>query len=104
MRLTFTEDEFDKLLEVLQDSNQREMATNLIEKKKIYNKSITTNKRTATAKASELKVARAKERVINSVEMMLINKDKINVNTVTAHSGLAYNTVKKYKYLIENRK
>lgn len=101
MRIAITEKEFDKLLEL--SAADKELSKKLLDEKKKFYNSITTNKRLATEKANELKIKRAKERVINSIEMMLINKDKINVNTVTKHSGLAYNTVKKYKYLIKNR-
>jgi len=103
MRLTMTLEEFNKVINVLANSNEEELIQMMINKKIHYEKSLTTKKFLATENAQKAKIEKAKKSILSSIEIMQINNDKINVNTVSKHSGLAYNTVKKYKYLITNR-
>jgi len=100
MRITITDDEFTKLLELTKNT---ELHNRLLEEQNKSLKSITTKKILSADRASQAKVEKAKESIKNTIEIMIINKEKINVSTISKHSGLAYNTVKKYKYLITNR-
>jgi len=100
MRITITDEEFTKLLELTRDT---ELHNRLLEEQNKSLKSITTKKIESANRASEAKVERAKQQVIDAVEQMIQNNEKINISTVAKHSKLAYNTVKKYKYLITNR-
>ncbi len=87
----YKEDERDKFIESLKD-----LANEII---KEYHKPIKTTKRNATKKATNTKIEIAKEKINNTINFMRLEGKKINVNSVARNSGVAYNTVKKYKYL-----
>ncbi len=100
MRITITDEEFAKLLILTMNT---ELHSRLLEEQNKSLQSITSNKILSAQRASDAKVKRAKKQVIDAVEQMIENNEKINVSTVSKRSGIAYNTVKKYKYLIQNR-
>ncbi|MEA1956007.1 MAG: hypothetical protein U9N02_05895 [Campylobacterota bacterium] len=100
MRLTLTDNEFNLLLNTLQKHNEDDLVKILLSKKIKYDKSITPLKRNATKKATLAKEKMSKIKISNAVNLMRLMNSKINVNSVAKESGLAYNTVKKYKNLL----
>ena len=54
----------------------------------------------ATKTATTARENKAKEKIRSAVNMMNLQGDKININSVSKVSGVAYNTVKKYKNLL----
>ena len=99
MRLTLTNNEFDLLLKTLQNHNEEKLIEILLKEKVKYEKSITPLKRKATKKATLAKEKMSKRKISNAVNLMRLMDTKININSVAKESGLAYNTVKKYKNL-----
>ena len=102
MRLTISNEEYKRLIDTLNKHNEDDLISMLVEKKEKYDKTITPLKRNATKKAIKAKEKLAKDKLISSVNLMRLMNTKININTVSKESGLAYNTVKKYKYLFQN--
>ena len=102
MRITLSENEFQKIINTLDEYDEADLINMLLEKKVNYQKTITPLKRNATKKAIKVKEKLAKEKLNASVNLMRLMNAKININTVSKESGLAYNTVKKYKYLFCN--
>jgi hypothetical protein len=100
MRLTITDNEFNTLLETLKKHSEYEIVQMLEKKQQEYAKSITPLKRSATKKATLAKEKMSKRKISNAVNLMRLMNSKINVNSVAKESGLAYNTVKKYKNLL----
>jgi len=102
MRLTLTETEFQTLVKSLEKNSEVELVDMLLEKKEKYQKTITPLKRNATKKAIRTKEKIAKEKLNSTVNLMRLMNETININSVAKESGLAYNTVKKYKHLFQN--
>ena len=102
MRITVSDEEFIILVNTLEKYNEIDLVNMLIDKKVKYQKTITPLKRNATKKAIKTKEKVAKQKLNSTVNLMRLMNEKINVNTVSKESGLAYNTVKKYKYLFQN--
>jgi len=96
MRLTLTNDEITTIVVML--DNQQEL--NLAKKIRTqWYKPITMTKRNATKKAIEIKQQKAKNKIINAINLMNLENKKINFNSVAKVSGCSYNTVKKYNHL-----
>ena len=57
-------------------------------------------KRNATKKAIEIKIQRAKDKIVNAVNLMNLENREITISSVAKVSGCSYNTVKKYKHLL----
>ncbi len=95
-------EEFKKVFDYKNDpdfvKNFKYLADIIIEE---YQKPIKTTKRNATKKATNIRVENAKNKIINTINLMLLENKKINVNSVSKESKVSYNTVKKYKYLLE---
>ena len=105
MRITVNMDEFSLIVTSLKSYLEKDVfvdeTKNLLEKlDQELRKPIKTTKRNATKKAIEIKQERAKEKIRNTVNLMNLENKKININSVSKESGVAYNTVKKYKYLL----
>jgi len=58
------------------------------------------NKQKSAKRATVIRQERAKNKIRNAVNLLHLEGKKINVNSVSKSSGVAYNTVKKYSYLI----
>ena len=58
------------------------------------------NKQVAAKKATVVRQERVKEKIRNAINLLHLEDKKINVNSISRESGVAYNTVKKYSYLI----
>ena len=58
-------------------------------------------KQTATGKATEVKMQRAKEAITNAVNLMRLEGRKITAYSVAKRAGISYNTAKKYGYLYQ---
>jgi len=102
MRITLSDEEFQSIITTLEKHNETTLVSMLLDKKVKYQKTITPLKRNATKKAIKAKERVAKEKLNSSVNLMRLMNVKINTNTVSKESGLAYNTVKKYRYLFQN--
>jgi len=105
MRITVNMDEFSLIVTSLKSYLEKDVfvdeTKNLLKKlDSELRKPIKTTKRNATKKAIEIKQGRVKEKIRNAVNLMNLQNQKININSVSKESGVAYNTVKKYKYLL----
>ena len=58
------------------------------------------NKKLAAKRATIIRQDRAKDKIRNTVNLLHLENVKVNINSVSKKSGVAYNTVKKYSYLI----
>lgn len=97
-----TESDLKKLQEVF-DPDALEMLELIAHQiREEATKFISTSKRNATLKATDIRVKRAREKITNAVNLMRLEGKKINTNSVANVSGVAYNTVKKYRYIFEN--
>jgi len=93
MRFTLTEDEAKEILSLnlstelyLKIENQLHQNQNRdISKKKV-----------STQKATQTKKQTAINKIENCVNLMRLENKKINVNSVSNESKVAYNTIKKY--------
>jgi len=56
----------------------------------------TATKRTATAKASEEKIRRVKEKIDNAIQLLKFMQRDITPYQVAKEAGISYNTAKKY--------
>ncbi len=102
MRITINVDEYNIIQSGL---NNLKTIEAILLKKNIdeqYNKTlvIKSSKQKATKKAILTKINTVKNKITNTVNMMNLENKKINVNSVATESNVAYNTVKKYKYLL----
>jgi len=95
MRLTFSEDEFYKYLEVLKKTDI-DLAKNFLDKKLKADKSKTVKKTEATKAATEARIEAAKKKIENAINLLRIENKKINYNTIAKTAGVSYITVKKY--------
>ncbi len=102
MRITLSDNEFQTLINSLENHQELDLISMLMDKKDKYQKTITPLKRNATKKAIKAKEKMAKEKLNSTVNLMRLMNEKININSVSKESGLAYNTVKKYKHLFQN--
>jgi len=57
-------------------------------------------KQRAAQKATNIRQERAKEKIRNAVNLLHLENAKVNVNSVSKKAGVAYNTVKRYSYLL----
>ena len=58
------------------------------------------NKQKSAKRATVVRQERAKEKIRNAVNLLHLEGKKININSVSKESNVAYNTVKKYSYLL----
>jgi len=108
MRITLSMDEAIsikvKLELMLMDvslDEDNEVLKALIEKiDKELKKPTSVNKQVAAKKATVVRQERVKEKIRNAINLLHLEDKKINVNSISRESGVAYNTVKKYSYLI----
>jgi len=110
MRITLDSLEVKTVIAILENFKDKNQCydTNkeiIIEKfKKELTKPISKNKQKATKKANLAKKKNTENIIQNTLNLMLFEGKKINVNSVSKESGLAYNTVKKYKLIISKYK
>jgi len=108
MRITLSTDEAIsikvKLEILLMDASPNEDNKDLkvlIEKiDKELKKPTPINKQKSAKRATVVRQERAKEKIRNAVNLLHLEGKKININSVSKESGVAYNTVKKYSYLL----
>jgi F0F1-type ATP synthase membrane subunit b/b' len=99
MRITLNDKEIKTIQELLK--NEHNDIYNKI--KKQCEKEVSTKKRNATKKAIEARSNRAKQKIENAVNLMRLENEKINKNTVAKKAGVSYITVMKYyKQIIKN--
>lgn len=58
-------------------------------------------KQAAAIKATEVKKRRAKEAIVNAINLMRLEGRKITAYSVAKAAGVSYNTAKKYGYLYQ---
>ncbi len=115
MRLTLSQDDaiglkikLERILEDKELSNKLDFKENDNEEFKLLIEQIEKNlntpapqsKKLAAKRATIIRQDRVKEKIRNAVNLLHLENGKINVNSVSKKSGVAYNTVKKYSYLI----
>jgi len=96
MRLTLTDNEIATIVVILDNQQQLNLSQKI---KNQWQKPITMTKRNATKKAIEIKKQKAKDKIVNAINLMNLENQKININSVAKVSGCSYNTVKKYNHL-----
>ena len=108
MRLTITEEEalaiHKHFLEYTDFKNNKEKDIFKSIKEKIHNeimKPVSEAKRNATKNAIKAKKEKSMKEIENALQRMILKNMKININTVSKESKIAYNTVKKYKWLLD---
>jgi len=107
MRLTVTIEEYLliqlglKAYQEKMDDIEIDDLLNKIEKQ--FKQSFVTSslKRNATKKATYTRMDNAKEKIRNAIDLMNLLNQKITINSVAKESGVSYNTVKKYSYLLQ---
>lgn len=102
MRVTLSKEEVKDLISLLDDKNLQfgfgTCRDGILKKLRTeFDKPIKSSKQKATRKATIAKVNTAKRKLESTINLMRLEGKKINVSTVSKESGLAYNTVKKYK-------
>jgi len=108
MRITLSTDEaisikvkLELMLMDVSPDEDNEALKALIEKiDKELKKPTPINKQKSARKATVVRQERAKEKIRNAINLLHLEDKKINVNSISRESGVAYNTVKKYSYLI----
>jgi len=108
MRITLSTDEaisikvkLELMLMDISPDEDNEVLKALIERiDKELKKPTPINKQTAAKKATVVRQERVKEKIRNAINLLHLEDKKINVNSVSKMSGVAYNTVKKYSYLL----
>jgi len=108
MRITLNTDEaigikvkLELMLMDVSPDEDNEVLKALIEKiDKELKKPTSVNKQVAAKKATVVRQERVKEKIRNAINLLHLEDKKINVNSISRESGVAYNTVKKYSYLI----
>ncbi len=101
MRITLSKNEVEDLMGLLGshkiDFDFATCKNGILEKlRDEFEKPVRLSKQKATKKASKVKVDMSKRRLESTVNLMRLEGKKININSVSKESGLAYNTVKKY--------
>ena len=93
MRLTINDEDFENILNSLDDEKAKKK---LIEAKEKWEKSITDKLKKSTKTANEVKVKRSKEKVENAIKILKMENKKINPNTIAKTANISYPTAKKY--------
>jgi len=107
MRLTVTIEEYSLIqfgLKAYQEKTDDIEIENLLDKlEQQFKQSIITHsmKRNATKKATYTRMDKAKEKIRNAINLMNLSNQKITITSVSKESGVSYNTVKKYSYLLQ---
>jgi len=107
MRLTVTIEEYLLIqggLKNYQEKMDDIKIDNLLDKiEQQFKQSFITHslKRNATKKATYTRMDNAKEKIRNTINLMNLSNQKITINSVAKESGVSYNTVKKYSYLLQ---
>ncbi len=109
MRLTLNKDDAISLMIALQNNDLKDILSDNIvsilnDLKNQIQEDLQTpahkNKKLAAKRATIIRQERAKEKIRNAVNLLHLENAKVNVNSVSKKSGVAYNTVKKYKHLL----
>jgi len=108
MRITLNTDEaisikikLELMLMDVSPDEDNEVLKALIEKiDKELKKPTSVNKQVAAKKATVVRQERVKEKIRTAILVLNHLDKKININTVSKESGVAYNTVKRYSYLL----
>ena len=106
MRITITEDEYEKLKSIadfsLIDGSEIDCLNAIITKIEAdKNKEVSSKKVKAAAKATEARTSKAKRKIENALNMMRLEGKPVSVYLVAKEAGVSYNTANKYAYLIE---
>ncbi len=109
MRLTLSKDNAISLMIALQNNDLKDILSDEIidildniknQIEKDLNTPAHQNKKAAAKRATIIRQERAKDKIRNAVNLLHLENAKVNVNSVSKKSGVAYNTVKKYSYLL----
>lgn len=103
MRITFSDDEYDELIEILRKHRELEYAEKMHKK---YKESLPSaegfqNKKNATKKAHGRNKRRSSSRVDIAIKDLERAKEDISISSVAKTAGMSYNTAKQYKVRIK---
>jgi len=99
MRITITEDEYEKIQAILL-LNDLELHERLHEEFVKSTFSCTSKKITATKKANIIKRKKSKEAVMNAINILRLENRPITVYSVSKAASISYNTAKNYEDFI----
>ena len=103
VRLVLNVEDYEYIREFLEKRKaKKNVINNFIQAQEDYLKR-TANKRTATAKATEQKVKRVKEKINNAIQLLKFMQKKVTPYTIAKEAGISYNTAKKYKDYINSK-
>ena len=85
------------MLDLEKRQNYKDLSDKIREQ---WRKPVKPSKRNATQKAIEVKKQKAKDKIVNAVNLMFLENREITISSVAKVSGCSYNTVKKYSYLL----
>ena len=111
MRFTFTEDDIDKVCQVLiiakkdgcdipLDDKEIDKLLETISIQKEQNRIRSQKMRDKTKKASETKRKNTMNKIQNAVNLMIFEGRDVTIRAVSEVSGVSYKTVEKYKRLL----
>lgn len=95
MRLTFNNDEIESLMSILEKGNKTLYANLALQIEQNNNRDIS-KKQNSTMRANKLKVDRSKKLIVDAINILRLEGQKINASTVSKKSGLSYITCTKY--------
>jgi len=106
MRLTFTEEETQELLNLIKEYQKNNgLSVELIEikdKLKEAQEYIPSNKKVKAPKAAnKTKRDTSIRKIENAKHLLLLEGKKINTNQIAKVAGISYNTANTYKYLFQ---
>jgi len=104
VRLILDVEDYKYIKEFLEKRKaKKDVINNFIQANENYVKR-TANKRTATAKATEQKIRRVKEKIDNAINLLRLQGKEITPYQVAKEAQISYNTAKKYLKLTNTPK
>ena len=103
MRLTFTDEEYDELIEILRKHGEVEYSAKLHSKfiESLPSPEGFQNKKNATKKAHGRNKRRSSSRVDIAIKDLERAKEDITISSVAKTAGMSYNTAKQYSVRIK---
>jgi len=97
-RITLSLYHYDKLIDMLKNSDEEELLNAILERKTLISK-MNKNKVFAMEKATEIRVAKAKKNIKLAYENLIRNDKKVTQKAISEISKCSVNTVRKYDFL-----
>ena len=92
----------EEMLKIFQSDGVEMLERLYHEIHRVYATPISKTKRNATAKANDIRVQKARKKIEIAINLLRLEGRDITVYSVSKEAKVSFNTVKKYKYLIES--